>query len=168
MTQQEFEILYQAMTPKLKRLARQFSIASDTAMNEDDIAQESMIALWQLAQKGYPIRQAEALAVRIAKNICISKYRQQKLTILPIEENDQYEGGDEATKLTDEQDDAELRQNLYGHLTPEERKYMHLKVEEDLSLDQIEALTGKGKPAIKSALSKARKKLKEQLKKLSL
>ena len=59
----------------------------------------------------------------------------------------------------DTEDGDKIKQILYRTLTKTEREYMAMKTEEDMSLDEIAEATGKGKPAVKTALSKARKKL---------
>lgn len=145
-------------------MVRQFSKAASMSMDEDDIVQEAFIALWQLSEKGYPIRNAEALLVRITKNLCSGQYRKLKnRACAPLEDTIAAEGS--ASRSVDSRDEKIIKQRLYETLTKTEREYMILKTDEEMSLDEIAELTGKGKPAIKTAISKARKKLKDAFKK---
>jgi len=163
MTAQEFEILYSSIRSRLTAMVRQFSKAASMSMDEDDIVQEAFIALWQLSEKGYPIRNAEALLVRITKNICTGQYRKLKnQTRTQLVDTISEDGS--ASVRTDAEDENKIRQMLYETLTKSEREYMILKTEEEMSLDEIAELTGKGKPAVKTAISKARKKLKDAFK----
>ncbi len=161
MTQQEFDNIYSSIRLKLIALAGRFSRASSAELDAEDMAQEAFIAFWQLSVKGYPIRNPEALLVKITKNICISRLRKQKLKLQPLD-NDNVTGGEPASKDTDRMDEAVIKAALYECLTKSQKEYMTMRAEEGLSLDEIALKTGKPKPAIKTALSKAKKKLKEQ------
>ena len=68
----------------MKALARCFSRATDMAIDEEDIVQEALLAFWNLSEKGYPVRNTEALLVKITKNICVSHYRKRHLDTEPI------------------------------------------------------------------------------------
>lgn len=163
MTDQEFEIIYSSIRARLVAMVRQFSKAASMTMEEDDIVQEAFIVLWQLSEKGYPVRNPEALLVRITKNICSGLYRRQKNKVhVPLEDSIPSDGS--VWARINAEDEDKIRQVLYGTLTKTEREYMTLKTGEDMSLDEIAEVTGKSKPGIKTALSKARKKMMEAFK----
>ncbi len=79
MTEQEFGNMAIEYGDRLKSLARRFSRAADMAIDEDDLVQEALLAFWKLSEKGYPVRNPEALLVKITKNVCISHYRKHRL-----------------------------------------------------------------------------------------
>ncbi len=64
------------------------------------------------------------------------------------------------------EDEQIIKQRLYDTLTRTERLYMLMKSEQGLSLDEMVQETGSSKASVKVALSKAKKKLEEQLKKM--
>lgn len=163
MTPREFEIIHLSLQSRLSALVRQFEKAASLPMDEDDIVQEAFIALWQLSEKGYPIRNPEALLVRITKNICIGQYRKGK-NMVRTELEDTMAGAETASSGVEAADDDRIKRLLYETLSKTEREYMILKTEEGMSLDEIAQTTGKDKPGIKTALSKARKKLMEAFK----
>lgn len=165
MQEPDFETLYASVRGRLTGLARRFGRAVSADMDAEDIAQEALIAFWKLSQAGYPVRNAEALLVRITKNICISRLRRLHPTGGPAG-CEALAGGEEATSATDRLDEETIKRLLYEHLTRTEREYMVLKADYGLTLDEIASRTGKTKPGIKTALSKARRKLEEQLRKL--
>ena len=84
MTLHEFEDISNRIRPKLLTVASRFSSATGGADEADDIAQETLMTLWQLSEKGYPVRDAEALAVKIAKNTCVALYRKAKIRQQPM------------------------------------------------------------------------------------
>lgn len=163
MTEQEFGNIAREHNGRLKALARRFSRAADMAIDEEDIVQEALLAFWNLSEKGYPVRNAEALLVKITKNICVSYYRKRHLETEPIA-GDVFPGGMSAAGEVERQDAVILRKELYGSLTPSEREYTRMREEGNCSLDEMSASTGKDKSVIKALLSKARRKMKEILK----
>lgn len=165
MTEQEFAYLSDRIRGKLVKLARRFNRATGLDMEADDIVQDALVTLWQLAEKGYPIRDAEALAVKITKTRCVERYRRQHIRFEPLSDQP-VPGGFSATADTDETDIDTIRNIVQRDLTDRERKLVALRNELDMSLDEIAAVTGRPKGSIKVALSTARKKMMEQWKKM--
>ena len=165
MTRQEFDILSEGIRAKLLSVVRSFN-RNGAAGGDDseDIVQEALATLWKLSESGYPIRDAEALAVKITKNTCVAHYRRRKLRQQPLR-GDAYEGGDPATAATDLSDFVEIRRRLYAGLSDTERICLDLRNTDGLSLDEIAAATGKPKDSVKTTISAARRKMLEQLKK---
>lgn len=155
MTQQEFEQIYSTIWARLTTMARRFGRAAGIEVDADDVAQEALIALWQLAEQGYPVRNAEGLLVRITKTICIARLRKHKGNVSPIDEVN-VEGGYSATSSVEQTDAALIKDRLYACLTKTEREYMQLKTDGGLSVAEMSEMTGVAKPLISTALSKAR------------
>ena len=165
MTRQEFDIFSEGVRAKLLAVARSFGrfgmVDDDEA---EDVVQEALTTLWGLSDSGYPVRDAEALAVKITKNTCVAHHRRRKLQPQPLR-GEAYEGGAPATAATDLSDYVEIRRRLYAGLSDTERVCLDLRNADGLSLDEIAAATGKPKDSVKSTISAARRKMLEQLKK---
>ena len=161
MEKDRFDILSRRVRGKLLALARSFALPS--GVEPDDVVQEAMIALWELTEQGYPMKDTEAMAIRLTKNICVEHYRKAHLELQALT-HDNYLGGTEATVLTDREDLRRIQESIYGSLTTTQREYLHLRNDEGLSLDEIATRTGKPKTSIKSTLSKARKQMLELIK----
>lgn len=161
MEKDRFDILSRRVRGKLLALARSFALPS--GVEPDDVVQEAMIALWELTEQGYPMKDTEAMAIRLTKNICVEHYRKAHLKLQALT-HDNYLGGTEATVLTDREDLKRIQESIYGSLTTTQREYLHLRNDEGLSLDEIATRTGKPKTSIKSTLSKARKQMLELIK----
>lgn len=202
MTRQEFNIFSESVRGKLLAIAGRYfggagmagargvgdaGVMGVTGRAEmaEDIVQEALVTVWKLSEEGYPIRDAEGLAVKITKNLVVAKYRRQKLKTVSLsggrggsgsgngnglggkmsEREMEVAGGEPATVLTDARDREMIREKLYGTLTETQRKYLELRNELGLSLDEIAEATGRPKASIKTSISTARKQLLEQLKK---
>ena len=165
MTEQEFAYLSDRIRGKLTALARRFNRAAGCDADAEDIVQDALLTLWQLSEKGYPIRDAEALAVKITKTRCVERYRRQHIRCEPIE-GLSIAGGVPASSGVEELDIKTIRIIVQKDLTDSQRQLLTLRNEEGLSLDEISAVTGRPKSSIKVALSTARKRMMEQMKKL--
>ena len=165
MNRQEFDIFSERVRAKLISVARahgRFGAAGGD--DAEDVVQEALTALWGLFESGYPVRDAEALAVRITKTTSVAYHRRRRLQQLPLR-GEAYEGGAPATAATDLSDCVEIRRRLYSTLSDTERICVDLRNGEGLSLDEIAAATGKPKDSVKTTISAARRKMLEQLKK---
>ena len=164
MTRQEFDIFTVKVRNKLLALAWRYKASGGMDDDPEDIVQEAFLTLWRLISEGYPIRDTEAIAVKITKNLAAANIRRQKADTISFTDID-IDGGASATELIDEQDHQAIRQELYKSLTPTQVHYLELRNELGLSLDDIARMTGKPKTSIKTTISNARKQLLEQIKK---
>lgn len=163
MTREEFKLFSAGIRGKLMALVRRFPEDSLAPLSAEDVVQDTMVVLWQLMEKGYPVRDPEALSVKIAKNLCVAVYRRKKSGAeLPRED---ICGGYPATERTDASDIMLIRERLSSALTPTQRKYLSMRNDMGLSLDEISARTGHPKSSIKTTISTARRLLLKLLEK---
>ena len=165
MTQQEFEHIYISIRGNLMGIAKQFCRSASIDLDAEDVVQEALIAFWELAERDYPMPNPKALLVLITKNICISRYRKKKLETKPIS-GDDFLGGESASRTVEMADEQTVKQRLYDTLTRTERLYMLMKTDQGMSLDEMVQETGGTRASIKVALSKARRKMEEKLKRM--
>ena len=165
MTEQEFAYLSDKIRSKLIALARRFNRASGCDADAEDIVQDALVTLWLLAKKGYPIRDAEALAVKITKTCCVERYRRQHIRFEPMEDLS-IASSISTSSGAEEMDLETIRGIVQRGLTKSQRKLLVLRHDDGLSLDEIAAATGRPKSSIKVALSTARKHMLERFKKL--
>ena len=150
---------------KLTKLANRFNKATGLDVEAEDIVQDALVTLWQLSEKGYPIRDAEALAVKITKTRCVEIYRRRHIRLEPLTDHP-VPGGVSATTGTDENDLDTIRNIVQRNLTDSQRDLVAMRNEQEMSLDEIAVATGRPKGSIKVTLSIARKKMMEQWKKI--
>ena len=84
MTKEEFGHISDGMRRDLIALARRFLRATRGPDEAEDIVQEALLALWELSEKGYPIHSEKALAIKITKNICVSRYRKRRIETVSL------------------------------------------------------------------------------------
>ena len=159
MTQQEYEHMVPRLRPRLKNIGRQFFGNEEMA---EDIAQETLMRLWMLRERIEPQTDIEPLAVRMAKNLCVSEWRKQKVR----QENVPQEA---LTGHEDIQRDVELKeevarlQKAVSLLKPAEQRLFRMRHEAEMDIQQISAVTGIGVRSVSAMLSTAKRKLLEIL-----
>ena len=160
-----FEQTMERLRPLILRIGRDFFGSADDA---EDVAQETLIRLWQYCQRLDESRNIEALAVRMAKHCCVDMQRRSRIETIredddgpvtipslapsPHEELEQKEG----VAALDEAVDT---------LKPRERQLFEMRQQEGLSTEEIAEQTGIPRASVQSMISMARKKVFNELKK---
>lgn len=156
MNRKEFENIVPQVRPVMVRTGREFFGNDDDA---EDVAQDGLMRLWTYCEKLDKDRNIEALAIRVAKNICVEKYKRRQMRVMePIEEaklldTHSADSAIIATETIDEIDSAIL------HLSPREQQLVKKRYIEDQTAEEIANETGIAKPSVKSMLSTAKSKL---------
>lgn len=165
MTRSEFEHIAQQLRAQMLKVALDFFDSKDDA---EDVTQDAMIQLWRYCEQIDGSRNVSGLAVRVAKNCCVSHYRRQRQETnyksqtlklkLPIE-----------TELPQDQLEAEDTQRMMTEvmalLKPRERELFEMRRVEGLSTKQISEQTGIPTKSISAMVSGARMKVFLELKK---
>ena len=161
MSPKEFENIVPALRPLMVKVGRDFFGNESDA---DDVAQEGLIRLWRYCERLNAERNMEAMAVKVAKNICVEIYRRRNTMTVTLqsgmEGDDTYAGADadiEAGETQQKIDEAMER------LSPRERELLRKRHIEGHTADEIATETGIPKPSVKSMISMARKKLIKEL-----
>ena len=165
MTEQEFISLADRIRGRLIALALRFNRASGLDVEAEDIVQDALLTLLQLSRDGYPVRDAEALAVKITKTRCVERYRRQHMRFEPVSELP-LAGSYSASSGTEQMDIETIRNIVQNGLSDSQRKLLSLRNDVGLSLDEIAAVTGLQKSSVKVTISAARKKMLEKFEKI--
>lgn len=165
MTLQEFETTARELRPLMYDVGLRYFHSQDDA---EDVAQESLLLLWKYCEKIDASRNIKALAVKVAKNCCISMKRKKALKLTAASNENGIEShipSSDFDRLEAEECDALLDDMMQKSLSPRERELFELRRLDGLSNEEIEARTGVKKTTVKSMVSKARTKLFYELKK---
>jgi RNA polymerase sigma factor (sigma-70 family) len=159
MTRQAFEHIAPQLRPRLKDIAQRFFGDEDKA---EDIAQETLMRLWLLRDRIAPQADIGPLAVRMAKNLCVSEWRKQQ-----VRQGQAVQV--EFVAHCDIQRDVELKEDIdrlrqaVNQLKPAEQRLFRMRYEAEMDIGQIAAATGVGKRSVSAMLSTAKRKLQEIL-----
>lgn len=159
MTRSEFEHIAPRLHEKVLKVGLDFFASREDA---EDAAQESMELLWRYLGQIDAGRNVEALAVRVAKNCCVSMYRKQRLgTELSSRFTSPLEGTGEASPhdILEAKDMQRMLAEALDLLKPRERQLFEMRQMEGLSTDEVATQTGIPKNSIIAMVSAARKKV---------
>lgn len=159
MTRQAFEHIAPQLRPRLKDIAQRFFGDEDKA---EDIAQETLMRLWLLRDRIAPQADIGPLAVRMAKNLCVSEWRKQQ-----VRQGQAVQV--EFVAHCDIQRDVELKEDIdrlrqaVNQLKPAEQRLFRMRYEAEMDIGQIAAATGVGERSVSAMLSTAKRKLQKIL-----
>ena len=161
MTRQEFEHIAAQLRQKVLNVSTQFFASRQDA---EDAAQEAMVQLWRYCEQIDASRNIDALAVRVAKNCCVSMYRRQHHTA-DIEQQTIKTPITEASpqQQLEAKDTQRMLNEALSLLKPRERELFDMRAVMGLSNDEISSQTGLPKTSIAPMVSEARKKVMAEL-----
>lgn len=162
MTKEEFKTLVMPAKAKLFRLA--LSLLSDRQEAEDTV-QDAFLKLWNMREKLTEYNSVEALAVTMAKNLCLDKlrsYRHRKQNSNELGTMRLSTESPDPARNTELSESSASIQRLIQTLPDQQRLIMHLRDIEQYSYDEIEELTGLSRNNIRVNLSRARKNVRQQ------
>ena len=160
MTQQEFEHIAQQLRPLLLHIGQQFFGNSN---NAEDIAQETLMRLWQLRDRIEPEVELEPLVIRMAKNLCISEWRRRQVrNSVSLSKQEAITNETISRQLEANEAIAQLRSAL-TRLKPVEQRLFRMRHELEMDITEISAVTGIAPRSVSAMLSTAKRKLSEIL-----
>ena len=160
MTRQEFEHIAAQLRQKVLNVSTQFFASRQDA---EDAAQEAMVQLWRYCEQIDASRNIDALAVRVAKNCCVSMYRRQRHTADIDQQSIKTPTAEPSPQQQLEaQDTQRMLNEALSLLKPRERQLFDMRAVMGLSNDEISSQTGIPKTSIAPMVSEARKKVMEE------
>ena len=164
MTQQEYVQIIPELRSLTLRIGRRFF---HSAADAEDVAQESLLLVWQYRQLLKSREEAVALASRVAKRICVDLYRKRRRVVKLDEETaSQLKGSqleaDQEVRVADAS--RELWQAM-EQMIPRHRELLRWHDLEKLEMDEIVRRSGIKESSVRSIISRARNLLMKELKK---
>ena len=171
MTRSEFEQIARQLRAQMLKVALEFFGSQDDA---EDVAQDAMLQLWRYCEQIDGDRNVSGLAVRVAKNCCVSHYRRKRAeqqycsatnsTATGMAMQHQADSSDSPQELLEAEDTRRMINEVMARLKPRERELFELRRVEGLSTQQISEQTGIPKASVSAMVSAARTKVFIELK----
>ena len=159
MEKEQFEIEARRMRPTLIRQALRYMEDADEA---EDVVQDVLLKLWFLRNRLDHYRNIEALAMVVTKHLCLNSLKQTRKQTVCLEEI--LNLGDPDTpemKMMGEEQMQELLE-MIAQLPDLQQAVLRMKHVEGFEVEEIAQLTGTNPVAVRTNLSRARKKIREQ------
>ncbi len=160
MTEQEFVDI----VPQLRALAlsnaQGYSALADEA---EDVAQDALLKMWALRERVTSAKHALGLVATMARHLAIDKLRQRHT--VGIEQASHVAASQQASWRLEEETYGKWLDEALRHLPPTEYQVLHLRQVEGKGTEEIAAIVGITPHSVATLLSRARKRLLEQIKK---
>ena len=160
MNHHTFLRLIDPVKDKMYRLALRLLISKEAA---EDATQEVILKIWNRKNKVKDYANIEAFMISVTKNYCLDQLKSKKNNNLRITHTnyDNAElGVDRRLELKDE---LVQIQRIVERLPDQQKIIFQLRDVEEYEFIEIAEITKMNEPAIRVALSRARKKIKEEL-----
>jgi len=145
--------------PDLERLARRkLSVQADA----EDLVQEVLMRLWLVREKWETHQNGKPLAVTILNHCVIDRYRKTK-EMEPIDEQTLLVHKETPHQYTETKDLGRYIWSLIEQLPPLQQLIMRLKDIEGHEVEEIAQITNTTPEAVRMNLSRARKKIREEM-----
>ena len=159
MTQKEFLTTVLPFKDKLYRLAKRLLVSSDEA---EDAVQEIMLKLWNGKEKMGTYKNPEAFAMTMTKNYCLDRLKSKQAGNMKIVHSN-YQNSDNIQRQVEANDGVSLVFKIMETLPEQQRMILQLRDVEQYEFAEIAEMLGSNETAIRVALSRARKTVREQM-----
>jgi RNA polymerase sigma-70 factor (ECF subfamily) len=160
MNKHEFTNLVMPFKDKIYRLAKRFLVSKDSA---EDATQDIYLKLWRNKEKLNGYNNVEAFAMTMTKNHCLDVLKLKSSSNLKIIHSNYKDNNQNLDKQTDVKDSVNIVHELIASLPPKQKLIIQLRDVEQYSFEEIGKILEIQPTAIRVALSRARKTIREQL-----
>lgn len=160
MNQNTFISLINPVKDKMYRLALRLLISKESA---EDATQEVFLKLWNGNEKIKDYANLEAFAMTVTRNYCLDQLKSKQNSNLKMIHNN-YESHERSIhdqlEITDELEQVSL---IINSLPEQQKIIFQLRDIEQYEFEEIAEITKMNETAIRVALSRVRKKIREEL-----
>lgn len=160
MNQQEFIALIQPFKDKLFRLAKRILVSREEA---EDATQEVLLKLWKIDTAS--LKSVEAMAMKMIKNYCLDQLKAKRSDNISLVHNN-YSDNYSLEKQVIAKDDLNTVEKIINNLPEQQRLIVQLREIEEYEFAEIAKIVDMNETAIRVALSRARKTIREKFSQL--
>ena len=160
MTQTEFLNIVMPFKDKVFRLAKRLLVSTEEA---EDATQEVLLKLWRNKMKMAEYRNVEAFSMTMTKNYCFDKLKSKQAQNLKIVHSNYEEKNTPLQKQVELNDSVSWMTKIIAGLPAQQKLIIQLRDIEDYDFDEIAKMLDMNNTAVRVALSRARKTIREKL-----
>ncbi|MFK2820013.1 sigma-70 family RNA polymerase sigma factor [Flavobacteriaceae sp. LMIT009] len=160
MTQAEFLNIVMPFKDKVFRLAKRLLVSQEEA---EDATQEILLKLWNNRQKISEYKNVEAFSMTMTKNFCLDKLKSKHAQNLKIVHSNYQDKNVSLQKQVELNDSVSWVSKIMQELPEQQKIIMQLRDIEQYDFDEIAKMLDMNPTAVRVALSRARKTLRDKL-----
>ena len=160
MTQSEFLNIVMPFKDKVFRLAKRLLVSREEA---EDATQEIILKLWKNKQKIQDYKNVEAFSMTMTKNFCLDKLKSKQAQNLKIVHSNYQDKSVSLQKQLELNDSVNWVSKIIEELPEQQKMVIQLRDIEQYEFDEIAKVLDMNNTAVRVALSRARKTIREKL-----
>lgn len=129
----------------------------------EDATQEVLLKLWSKNKALGSYRNIEAFAMTMTKNFCLDRLKSKQAGNLKLVHSNYTEGGTSLQKRVEAMDSVNWVQKIMEELPEQQKMVLQLRDVEEYDYDEIAEMLEMKPTAVRVALSRARKTVREKL-----
>lgn len=145
---------------KVFRLAKRMLISKDEA---EDATQELFFKLWKNRKKLHQYKNVEAFAMTMTKNYCLDQLKSKRANNLTLVHSNYQKSGTSLEKEIELKDSVNRVHQIIEGLSEQQKLIIQLRDIEQYNFDEIAEIVAMKPEAVRVALSRARKTVREKL-----
>lgn len=160
MTQSEFLNLVMPFKDKLFRMAKRLLVSTEEA---EDATQEVLLKLWAGKRNMGRYKNVEAFAMTMTKNFCLDRLKSKQSGNLKLVHSNYAESGGGLQRQLEAEDSVAWIERIMQELPEQQRMILQLRDVEAYEFEEIEEMLDMKPTAVRVALSRARKAVRDKL-----
>ncbi|XCF05653.1 RNA polymerase sigma factor [Tamlana crocina] len=160
MTQTEFLNIVMPFKDKVFRLAKRLLVSTEEA---EDATQEVLLKLWNNKKKIQEYKNVEAFSMTMTKNYCFDKLKSKQAQNLKLVHSNYEDNQTALQKQVELNDSVNWVGRIIEGLPEQQRMIIQLRDVEEYDYDEIAKMLDMNQTAVRVALSRARKTIREKL-----
>jgi RNA polymerase sigma factor (sigma-70 family) len=160
MKQAEFVSLVMPFKDKVFRLAKRLLVSREEA---EDATQEILLKLWNNKAKIEEYKNVEAFSMTMTKNFCLDRLKSRQAQNLKIVHSNYTDGNASLQRQLEVRDSMDWVSRIIEDLPEQQKIIVQLRDIEQYEYAEISKMLDMNETAIRVALSRARKTIREKL-----
>lgn len=160
MKQSEFLNVVLPFKDKLFRLAKRLLVSTEEA---EDATQEILLKLWSKNDRMKEYSNVEAFAMTMTKNFCLDRLKSKQASNLKLVHSNYTDSNASLQRQVEAQDSVNWVEKIMESLPEQQKMALQLRDVEQYSFEEIGKLLEMTPAAVRVALSRARKTVRQKL-----
>jgi len=160
MNQTEFIKVITPFKDRVFRLAKRLLVSTEEA---EDATQEVLVKLWNNKDKLESYKSVEALAMTMTKNYCLDQLKSKRATEMRIVHSNYTDRDAGLQQQAEDRDSWEWAEKIMVTLPEQQKLILQMRDIEQYEFEEIAKIMDMNETAVRVALSRARKTMREEL-----
>lgn len=160
MNQNEFISVITPFKDKVFRLAKRLLVSVEEA---EDATQEVLVKLWNKNESLSELKSVEAMAMTMTKNYCLDQLKSKRASNLKIVHNNFTDREPSLQTQVEDKDSWNWVERVINNLPEQQKLIIQMRDIEQYEFEEIAKIMEMNETAVRVALSRARKTIKEFL-----